>query len=138
MKAAQAITDKLALSLSLACAIHCLAVPLLLALLPSLAALQLDHEIFHAWMLVAVIPSSIFALTLGCKQHRRLGVLILGGIGLTFLTLAVVLGEARIGESGEKALTLVGAAFVALGHLINYRLCSAVKANKCACPGDRV
>lgn len=137
MKAAQAMSDKLAISLSMACAIHCLALPLILALLPSLAALQLNHEAFHAWMLAAVIPSSIYALTLGCKQHRRMSVLSLGGIGLICLILAVVLGEARIGEYGEKVLTLVGAAFVALGHFINYRWCSAVRTKKCACPGDQ-
>ncbi|WP_049722375.1 MerC domain-containing protein [Gilvimarinus polysaccharolyticus] len=137
MKTAQIVTDKLAISLSMACAIHCLALPLILALLPSLAALQLNHETFHIWMLAAVIPTSIYALTLGCKQHRRTRVLVLGAIGLTSLVLAIALGEARIGEFGEKALTLLGATFVATGHLINYRLCRAVKVNECACPGDR-
>jgi len=64
MKTAQAITDKLAIGLSLACSFHCLALPVLLALLPSMTALRLDNEAFHFWMAAAVIPSSIFALTL--------------------------------------------------------------------------
>ncbi|MCP8900772.1 MerC domain-containing protein [Gilvimarinus xylanilyticus] len=136
MKSAQILTDKLAITLSLACAIHCLALPLLLALLPSLAALALDHESFHFWMVVAVIPSSLYALTLGCKKHRRVRVLLLGTIGLTLLVLAVALGEARIGEAGEKLLTLAGATCVALGHWMNFRLCRTHESKACPCPSQ--
>ncbi|MBU2884358.1 MerC domain-containing protein [Gilvimarinus agarilyticus] len=137
MKTAQALTDKLAIGLSLACAIHCLTLPLLLVLLPSLAALQLDHETFHVWMVAAVIPSSLFALTLGCKQHRRIHVLLLGTLGLVLLVMAVALGAARIGEAGEKALTLAGAVCVALGHAMNFRLCRVHKEKACPCPSQK-
>ena len=65
------ITDQLSISLSLLCAIHCLIVPFVLILLPTLAVLQLDYEAFHYWMLVSVIPMSVYALTVGCKQHKR-------------------------------------------------------------------
>lgn len=51
--------DKFAIGLSAMCAIHCLAVPVLLVLLPSAAALGLGNEQFHFWMLVAVLPSSL-------------------------------------------------------------------------------
>ena len=47
--------DKFAIGLSAMCAIHCLAVPVLLVLLPSAAALGLGNEQFHFWMLVAVM-----------------------------------------------------------------------------------
>ena len=105
MKTTQAITDKLAIGLSLACITHCLALPVLLVLLPSIAALQLDDESFHLWMLVAVIPSSVYALTLGCKQHKRYQLLFLGFIGIVLMILALLLGETLIGELGEKILT---------------------------------
>ncbi len=139
MNTSQAVTDKLAIGLSLACAIHCLALPVLLALLPSMAALQLDNEAFHFWMVVAVFPSSIYALTLGCKQHKRYRLFFLGALGLILLVLALMLGEERIGEAGEKVLTALGASFVALGHWFNYRLCygqkHAKKSNGCGCSG---
>lgn len=136
MKTAQAVTDKFAIGLSLMCAIHCLTIPLLLAMLPSMAALQLDNEAFHLWMIVAVLPTSLYALTLGCKQHKRYRLLILGSIGLALLVLALVLGEARIGEVGEKVLTALGAGFVAVGHWFNYRLCRIEKQGSCDCPND--
>ncbi|KUJ84770.1 MerC domain-containing protein [Microbulbifer flavimaris] len=131
MKRTQAVTDKLAIGLSAMCTLHCLALPLILALVPSLAALQLDNEAFHVWMVVAVIPTSIYALTMGCKQHKRYRVLLLGVAGLTLLAAAVVLGE-QTGELGEKILTVSGASLVALGHLWNFRLCR--KPSNCACP----
>ena len=86
-------------------------------------------------MLVSVIPSSAYALTLGCKQHQRYRLLILGFIGLTLLLLALVLGEERIGEVGEKILTVLGASIVATGHWFNFRLCQAQK-HDCASPID--
>ena len=136
MKTVQAITDKLAIGLSLMCAIHCLAITSLIALLPSLVALGLDNEVFHFWMIVVVLPSSVYALTLGCKQHKRYRLLIWGCIGLTLLVMALVLGEERIGEDGEKILTVLGAGFVAVGHWFNFRLCQEQKHIECACPAE--
>lgn len=136
MKTAQAITDKFAIGLSLICTIHCLALPILLALLPSMAALQLDNEAFHLWMIIAVLPTSIYALTLGCKQHKRYRVFILGSIGLSLLVLALVLGEKHVGEAGEKILTIIGAGFVAVGHWFNYRLCYTQNHKDCDCPSN--
>ena len=133
MKTTQAITDKLAIGLSLACVVHCLALPVLLILLPSLAALQLGDETFHLLMVAAVFPSSIYALSMGCKQHKRYQLVFLGAAGLILLLLPIVLGEERVGETGEKILTIVGAAFVAVGHWLNYRLCHALNHTDCAC-----
>ena len=134
MKTTQAITDRLAIGLSLMCVIHCLAITSLLALLPSVVALPLENEAFHLWMVVAVLPSSAYALILGCKQHKRYQLVILGSIGLILLVLALALGEERIGEFGEKILTVFGAGFVAVGHWFNFRLCQTQKNTDCACP----
>lgn len=131
MKTIQAISDKFAIGLSLLCTVHCLILPLALVLLPSLAAMQLEDERFHTWMLFAVIPTSLVALTLGCKQHQRYRLLVLGLIGLALITLAVVWGHS-IGEFGEKVLTVIGAALVATGHLWNYHLCQ--HQTECPCP----
>ena len=44
MKSSQSVMDRLAIGLSLMCTVHCFATPIILVLLPSLAALQLDSE----------------------------------------------------------------------------------------------
>ena len=133
MKTEQALTDKVAIGLSLMCAIHCLAIPLLFLLLPSAAVLPLENEAFHFWLVVGVIPSSVYALTLGCKQHKRYRLLTMGAIGLSLLVLALVLGEDQIGETGEKVLTIVGAGFIAIGHWLNLRLCRVNDVNVASC-----
>ncbi len=137
MKTAQAVTDKFAIGLSIMCAIHCLVLPLLLAMLPGMAALQLDNEAFHLWMVVAVLPTSIYALTMGCRQHKRYRLLILSAIGLALLFMELLLGEVLISEAGEKILLVTGAGFVAVGHWFNYRLCRIQKHKDCACPNDK-
>lgn len=122
MKTTQAFTDKLSIGLSLACAIHCLVLPVLLIMLPSLAALNIHDEVFHIWMVIIVIPMSLYALTLGCKQHKRYQLFLMGAIGLTLLISALVFEE-RVGEAGEQILTVLGSGFLAVGHWFNYRLC---------------
>ncbi|TQV88572.1 MerC domain-containing protein [Aliikangiella coralliicola] len=132
MKNIQTLTDKSAIGLSLLCAVHCLAFPLILVLLPSVAALQLDNEAFHLWMVVAVLPTSTYALTVGCKQHKHYYLLAFGLVGLACLVLAVALGESVLTEAGEKSLTVIGAAIITYGHFRNYRLCSHKE--NCQCP----
>ena len=136
MTGIQRLTEKMAMSLSLLCAIHCLAAPLIIVMLPSLVALQFDNEAFHLWMVLAVIPTSIYALTMGCKQHKRYRLLVLGLFGLMFLLSAVLAGEEIVGEFWEQALTLTGAAIICLGHYWNYQLCRLK--NYCACPEQPV
>lgn len=132
LKTLQSLPDKTAITLSLLCTAHCLALPFLLILFPSLLSLQLDNEAFHFWMVLAVIPVSLYALTLGCKKHQRFHLLAVGGVGLLCLLLAVFVPEALLGEIGEKGLTLIGSALIAFGHFKNYRLCQQ-KRQSCDC-----
>ncbi|MDB2409181.1 MerC domain-containing protein [Pseudomonadales bacterium] len=71
MKNIQAVAEKAAISLSFICAVHCLALPLMVVFLPSLVVFNLEDEASHFWMLAAVVPTSLFALTLGCKKHKK-------------------------------------------------------------------
>jgi len=125
----QALTDRVAIGLSFLCTLHCLALPVLIAVLPSLAAFSFDGESFHLWMLAAVLPISLFALTVGCRKHKRYQVMGLGFVGLTVMVAAVVLGHDLLGEMGEKTLTVVGACIVAFGHYLNQKLCRTEECN---------
>jgi len=136
MKSSQVFSDKLSIGLSLACTVHCLVLPVLLIMLPSFAALNIHDEAFHLWMAIAVIPISLYALSLGCKAHKRYRVFIMGVIGLTLLIAALMLGEERIGEAGEKLLTVLGSGFLVIGHLMNYRLCQTHNHKNGSCMDD--
>ena len=115
--------DKVAVSLSLLCALHCLALPVAIVTIPSLATSALADESFHAWLVLLVLPISVFALVLGCKKHRNGSVLAMGMLGLLVLVTVPVVGHEVLGEAWERGLTLLGASIIALSHVLNYRLC---------------
>ena len=117
----QPLADRAAIGLSMLCALHCLALPVMVALLPSLVALGLEDESFHIWLAVVVIPLSAFALTLGCAKHRRMGVLYTGLVGLVVLCVTPLLGHDYLGEYGERVLTLTGSLLIAVSHVRNFR-----------------
>lgn len=123
MKAATGLMDKLAIGLSLVCTVHCLILPVLLVVLPTLGGTALGDERFHQWLLFAVLPISVFALSVGCHRHRNGGVLTLGLLGLATLTFTAVLGHDVLEEIGEKVASVLGASLIALGHWRNHRLC---------------
>lgn len=131
MKNSLITADKLAISFSALCLVHCLVLPLLIVMLPTIGTLALQQEIFHQWMVIAVIPTSLYALTLGCKKHKQLSLIKFGIVGLIMLISALFIGELSFGELGEKLLTLFGASIIAIAHIKNYRLCQ--QADDC-CP----
>ena len=128
----QSIADKTAISLSFLCTIHCLVFPLLAVFLPSIIALPLQDKIFHVWMVIAVVPVSAYALTMGCKNHKRYQILLIGSIGLLILSVVAFFGHDLLGEELEKAFTVIGAIIIAIAHIWNYRMCQ--HQNMCACP----
>lgn len=123
--------DTPAIALSALCLVHCLVFPVLTALLPSLAVIPLEQEIFHIAMVVCVIPISIYALTMGCKQHKNRSIAYLGGVGIILLIAAVIFGEHHLGEVGEKLLTTIGALVITFAHFRNFKLCQ--KSEECPC-----
>lgn len=119
--------DKLAVSTSALCAIHCLSLPLLLGFLPALGTTIFGQESFHTTLLWLVIPLSLVALSLGCRKHKDLRVLLIGLAGLVVLIAAAVMGHDLLSETGERVMTLIGASAIAAGHLRNYSLCRRVQ-----------
>ena len=64
--------DKAAVGLSLMCVAHCLLTPIAIVMLPALGAIFLEDERFHSVLLFLVLPTSLLALTIGCRKHRRI------------------------------------------------------------------
>ena len=122
----QVLSDKLAIAFSMVCLIHCLALPILLILLPPFSGLfALDDEMFHQWMLYAVLPISIAALMMGYLHHRSYKVFLVGSIGLSLIIISTTLGHDLLGETGEVVLSILGSMIIAFGHFRNYQLSSA-------------
>ena len=117
------ILDKFAVSTSALCAIHCLFLPAVLSVFPAIGTTIFGQESFHMWLLICVIPLSLIALTMGCKQHKSWLVVILGFMGISILIFTAAYGHEILGHAGESTATLMGVSVITLGHLQNYKLC---------------
>lgn len=127
--------DAAAISLSLLCAIHCLVLPLILVLVPTLAS-SLTDENFHRWMVIAVVPVSLFSLVMGWKRHKRYFAIMAGSAGLLLLIFTGYFSANILNEIWEENLTLLAALIIAVGHFFNFQFCQKTCRSREAVPGD--
>lgn len=73
---------------SIGCAIHCAAMPMVLAYLPALGLGWLAGEEFHRWMAVLCIALAASAFVPGWRKHRSFMPAMWGAAGLLLLTTA--------------------------------------------------
>ena len=107
----QLFTDKLAISLSTICVLHCLFMPSFLNMYSWFAANSIIKEIVHYSILIAADPVSAYALVKGYLNHDKLSYFLYGIFGLSVLVFAV-LTESIFGEIGEKSLTVLGLSLI--------------------------
>ncbi len=142
--------DKLAISMAAICAVHCLLTPVLIVMLPIVAASFFVHQDFHLWMLYLVIPTTTFAIYMGCRKHKDKWVATFSAIGVSVLICALVVERSNAATSApvegahcehcvrdlsEQPLPIhtaawvnvLGGLFLASGHVRNYRLCRRAK-----------
>ena len=124
------ITDKLAMSISAACVVHCFFAPALIVLSYGVSSFSIDSELIHYLILAIAMPLSALALSKGSRHHKVTSFLVTGVLGLSLMFLAVLLGESLLGELGEQLVTLLGSSLVAYSHFKNYRTCQELD---CSC-----
>ncbi len=118
--------DKTAVALSGLCLVHCLLLPLAIAIFPVLGVSFVSHETFHQLILVVVIPTTVIALGVGVARHRSLGVALLGLIGIAALVAAAFLVHEMGSESLERWVTVGGGLLLACAHIRNFQLSRAL------------
>lgn len=121
--------DRFAIALSGICAIHCIALPIVASLIPLLTTTMNHgnslHEFwFHQFILIFILPVSVFALITGYRCHQQLAPMLIGGIGLVILVITALFAEVSISQqiipqSGETILTILGGIIHAAGHIGN-------------------
>ena len=126
-------SDKIAMTLSMICVIHCFFVPSFLILGAGYLSLTIDNEFVHKAIVLLAIPISLFALAIGYRNHKSSSFIPMAVFGLLMLILAVVLGESVLGETGERIFTLFGSAALAYAHYKNYQTCKELD---CSCHDD--
>lgn len=108
--------DGLAIVASFLCLIHCLVLPVLIFMLPTLGAILAIPESFHVWMIAFALPSSMLALWVGFRRHHSLMPAAIVSPGLLLLAGGVLLAQS---EWLETALTVCGALVLSTGHALN-------------------
>ncbi len=119
----QQLLDKVAISTSALCMLHCLLTPLLIIAVPVVSLTFMTDESFHKILVAFVIPISLFALFIGCHRHKDTTVMLLGCIGLVSPFIVAIIGHDVFGEFGEKVATVLSGIILVLGHIRNYVLC---------------
>lgn len=116
------ILDRLGATGSLLCAIHCAALPLLIALLPSLGIAAWLGEGFEKGFVLFATLIGLFSVIWGYRRHhavRALGLLLPGLAALWIAVLYAPLHHALVPHA--IAMTF-GGTMVGLAHLANLRL----------------
>lgn len=117
--------DGAAVLLSGTCMLHCLVLPMLVTLFPIVQGSVLEEQTFHLLMLVFILPTSLLALTIGCRRHKDRLTITLGAIGLVTLTVTALFGHELLGLEWERVVTTIGGLILAAAHIQNYRCCQA-------------
>lgn len=130
MKVSQTVSDRLAMSLSFACILHCLFMPAFLITSVTFASIEFSDELLHYSILFLAIPVSLFALLSGKKNHNNNLIFIVGILGLTVLFLAIFSEGNFYGFPLETLLTIIGSSIVISAHYKNYQICQRLD---CAC-----
>lgn len=109
------LVDGIAVSASLLCLAHCLAVPVLAAGLPALGMFVTHSQLVHAVLLGLALPLGLWALARG--RHRAgWWPLALGLSGFTLMGAALMSAPLA-----ERWLTVAGVSLVAIAHWRNWR-----------------
>lgn len=113
--------DKLGVTVSSLCLVHCLVFPVLLAVLPGLGWLNPDERI-HWLLTLAAVPVAAFALLPGYRIHRCPWVLWAGLMGLLLMVGTPFFWTGLF----EEVATSIGAICLVTAHLQNRRRCKAM------------
>ena len=116
--------DGLGIATSIACAIHCAVLPLVLSSLP-LFGVNIIHNAFFEWAMIALaFVVGSYSLFHGyVKHHRSFLPVTIFSIGFTFLF------TKQFFHSIENYFLIPAVILIVTAHYLNYRYCHRSKCN---------
>lgn len=105
--------DFIAVGLSALCVIHCVALPLLVAIMPVIAQAA-ENELAHKLIVVAAVPVSLRVIwkTLPLERNK-----LFVGVVLAGLTLLILAAFVEAMETYEQLVTIAGASLLSTAHI---------------------
>jgi hypothetical protein len=115
---ASLLWDRFGIGVSGICAIHCLALPALISVLPLWPALASAQEWMHPVFITLLAPIVYFAARRGHFEFKITAILI---SGLMLVIAGWLIGHYWLGFWVETTMTLAGSIILITGHWMNYR-----------------
>lgn len=118
--------DAMGIATSIACAIHCALLPILMSSLP-VFGINIIHNDFFEWGMIGLAFSvGVYSLYHGfIRHHRSLVPVLIFSVGFVFLVLK------QFYRPHESFLLIIAVILIISAHYYNYRLCHK---SKCASP----
>ncbi len=121
--------DRIGITATSLCALHCILLPVLLPALPLLGLSFLaDHAWEHVFLIMTAVLGTIALFSGFKKYHRRFY-----PFYLLFLGVAIYWVKHDFSESLEPLFIIAGASLIVAAHVINLKLCNSCK--QCADDG---
>ena len=94
-------SDKLSICLSLCCILHCIALPVIILMIPSFASLWINNEKVHVILVLFAVPISLFAMAKSLRVHHNYKCISLAVIGLSLLVGAIFMHDINFGSESH-------------------------------------
>ena len=94
-------SDKLSICLSLCCILHCIALPVIILMIPSIASLWINNEKVHVILVLFAVPISLFAMAKSLRIHHNYKCISLAVIGLSLLVSAIFMHDINFGSESS-------------------------------------
>ena len=120
----QEFVDNTGACLSFACAIHCMAMPLLITILPLIGLGFLTNERAEVVLITIAIGLAIGSLAWGVRHHRSWRAFLILLVAFVFIATARTAVEGTF----EVVFYSIGAIALASAHLVNRHLCKTCPA----------
>lgn len=121
----EAWLDRLGVTASIGCAIHCFLIGIFFLLFPGIFEAThyfgnlhfLETDWFHLVMAAIVFPVALYSIGRGYRLHKYKSTIIFGSIGL----ILIMAGLLAHPHPAEALLTMLGGLSLALAHFLNLR-----------------
>ena len=94
-------SDIISICLSLCCILHCIALPVIILMIPSIASLWINNEKVHVILVLFAVPISLFAMAKSLRIHHNYKCISLAVIGLCLLVAAILMHDINFGSESS-------------------------------------